>query len=558
MNRQIDIEERFAQLAREVGSRPELAQIVLQQADELFRAQPAPRLLGRVPVGWRWASACAAASLIGVSIWLFWTPRPLSAQILTALARVETVHVTGSTNRIVRKWPLEDPAGARADGTELVPLEAWYWTDGHGVARSYERQGPVTLTRTGGEQREYQKDVDLLYVRQGGYSKDRVQQISRLAEYLEALERPGMIKRNLGTRKEGDSVLAGLELRHRGRVQTVWWNAETFLPVRMSELGTTGEGKTVESHLAFTYNQPVPAQVASYQAPKARQVRYGGSDKASLAWRQHVEEIERRLAEQPLAGRVEVLPRKNGRLFSISWTLATPDGKYVVTPLCGRAEDLSTLADFIRLRVATGGPGRYLASWRVPEELRELTLRHDVVYEATVPWQEWIQVVLGHFGLEYVDVAGTQTVWVARHDEHSHKPTGPVSPPVPYIVEGGIEKRGYVKPGVGMRLAPVTLETLFHDFNERQAMDFDGDSIIIEDQTGLPRPPAFDKEVHGTWEDYWKNVVEPKYPMATDSPYFRGPESLDMARKWYHDQFGIAFTEETRPTTVHVVRRKQP
>ena len=149
-------------------------------------------------------------------------------------------------------------------------------------------------------------------------------------------------------------------------------------------------------------------------------------------------------------------------------------------------------------------------------------------------------------------------MWVAHHDAHSDKPAGAVSPPVPYIVEGGIEKKGYVKCGVGMRLAPVTLETLFNDFNTLQAKDFRGDSIIIEDQTGLPRPPAFDKKVHGTREDYWKNVVEPNYVMATDSPFFRHEGSVEMAKKWYRDEFGITFTEESRPRTIHVVRRKKP
>jgi hypothetical protein len=29
-----------------------------------------------------------------------------------------------------------------------------------------------------------------------------------------------------------------------------------------------------------------------------------------------------------------------------------------------------------------------------------------------------------------------------------------------------------------------------------------------------------------------------------------------MARQWYAKEFGITFTEETRPITIHVVRRK--
>lgn len=559
MNQAIDLDERFAQLAHEVGTRADLARVVLQRADqEELMPAPAPRTFTSLPLAWRWAVAAAAAVLIAAWVWPAWTSRPLSAQILGALERVKTVHVTGSTNRVVRKWPLEDPAQAAADAAAPVPVEAWYWTDAQGIAHSYEQAGPVTRIRAGGEMREYQQDVDLLYVFENGYAKDRVREFYLLKDYVTALERPGMVKRDLGTRREGDKRLRGLELRHGGRVRTIWWDADTFLPLRITESFRADDGKTTESHLAFGYNEPVPGSVATYQPPEAKHVRYDGSDKANLAWRRHVEEIGRRFNEQPPQQRVVVVPRDGGRLFSNSWTLATPDGKWIVTPLCGSAECFSTVRDAIRFQVATGGAERRLASWRVPEELGKLTMRHDVVYEAGVPWQEWLPVALGQFGLEYVDVEGTQTVWVAHHDGQWNPPAEPVKPPMPYIVEGGVEKRGYVEPGVGMRLSPVTLATLFRDFNEQQAMDFDGDSIVIEDQTGLPRPPAFDKNIHGTWAEYWKNVVAGNYPTATDSPYFRGPESLEMAREWYRDQFGITFTVEKRPTTIHVVRRKQP
>ena len=126
---------------------------------------------------------------------------------------------TGTTNRVVRHWPLEDPAGAQPAGP--VPFEAWYWTDEHGVPRSYERQGPITRTRAGGESLEYQQDVDLLYLNEGGYAKDRVREFAQLAEYLIALDRPGLVKRSLGTRTEGGVTLRGLEIRRGPRVRTV-------------------------------------------------------------------------------------------------------------------------------------------------------------------------------------------------------------------------------------------------------------------------------------------------------------------------------------------------
>jgi hypothetical protein len=561
MNSPTDIEERFAILASEVTARPGFARAVLERANkEPLHGQPAASLLAVVRSAWRWAGVLAAALLIAVAAWLASQPRSLSAQMLAALAGVGTVHVTGTTGRIVRAWPLEGPAAAKADSPALAPFDAWYWTDEHGMPRSYERQGPITVIRRGGALREYQRDADLLYISEGGFVKDRVQRFARLADYLAALERPGLVKRNLGTRREGGVTLAGTEVRQGDRVQTIWWNAATMLPVRASE-SESRDGHSLESRFAITYNEPVPAEVAHYEPPKAAKVRHGGSgsEKAPLAWREHVAEIGRRLNERPDAVRVEVLPREGGRRFATSWTLPTPDGRYKVTPLCGRVDDLSTLADFLRLHVAIDGdPQRRLATWRVPKEFCDLVYRHDVVYRSEAEWPEWVQAALLHFGLEFADVEETRTFWIARHDARSGKPTGPVSPPVPYIVEGGIEKKGSVECGVGMRLVPVTLETLFADFNTLQARDMKGESVIIEDQTGLARPPKFDPKRHGTWEAYFKSIVEPKYPMATDSPYFLGEGSLEMARKWYREEFGITFSEETRPITVHVVRRKEP
>ena len=49
-----------------------------------------------------------------------------------------------------------------------------------------------------------------------------------------------------------------------------------------------------------------------------------------------------------------------------------------------------------------------------------------------------------------------------------------------------------------------------------------------------------------------------KYFVATDSPWFRGDEeSFRMGRQWYAKEFGVTFKEETRPMTIHVVRRRQ-
>ena len=89
------------------------------------------------------------------------------------------------------------------------------------------------------------------------------------------------------------------------------------------------------------------------------------------------------------------------------------------------------------------------------------------------------------------------------------------------------------------------------------SQDLAADKPWIIDATGLPAPPKYDKSAHGTAAEYRKNVIEPKFLVATDAPYFVGVESLEMAKTWYEKEFGITFHEEHRPVTVHVVREKQ-
>lgn len=129
-------------------------------------------------------------------------------------------------------------------------------------------------------------------------------------------------------------------------------------------------------------------------------------------------------------------------------------------------------------------------------------LCHDLVHENGVTWQEWFRVALEHHGLEFTTVTEPRRTWVARHDGRNRKAWQHVQPPVPYIVEGGIEKKGLVKPGVGQRLRPVTLQLLFRDFVRNQAIDLHGDSIVIDDQTGLPH-------LRFTWTSLIDNPVLP-------------------------------------------------
>ena len=96
---------------------------------------------------------------------------------------------------------------------------------------------------------------------------------------------------------------------------------------------------------------------------------------------------------------------------------------------------------------------------------------------------------------------------------------------------------------------------LFHDFHWMQNNDYRADHPIIVDQTGLPRPPEWNRDQYSTFQEFKHAVDYDQYYVASDSPWFVGDESLQMARDWYQNELGVTFQEEEREVTTHVIRR---
>lgn len=548
------IEERLDRLGRELGSHPELTSRVMEAIAPC--PQPSPtRHMGRHRRLGRRNLLGFITAAAAVALFVAWPSQPttLYARALAALAKADHVHVEGWTTHIVRNWPLEDLQPG--DAEEKHAIDAWYWQQEDGTPRSYEKFGPVTRVREGKTLKEYQEDVDLMYVAEGS-RKDYAERFATLASYLRLLEREGMQKQKLEERAEEGRVVRGVKVVHAGRVEEYWFDIVTDLPVRFSLTEALPDGTESGTELRFSYDEPVPPLVADYQPPATNNIRYGhGHENVQLAWRRHVQKIGAQLQERPMHQSMMILPREDDAAFAHQWELKTQDASHWVIPLDLDQHFPLTLENFIRLRVAYAGGEWAYHLWRVPQALHEMEFRRsDLVYKEGTPWQDWVQFVLSEYGLEYVDVVEERTVWIARHDGRQLTPWQDVSPPVPYLIEGGIEQKGLVRPGVGHRLTPVTLKTLFADFNLLQNDGLTADHPVIIDQTGLPQPPEWDKSRFPDGRDFHEKVVK-NYLVAADSPWFVGPESRAMARQWYEEEFGITFEEQKRPMTIHVVQR---
>jgi hypothetical protein len=68
--------------------------------------------------------------------------------------------------------------------------------------------------------------------------------------------------------------------------------------------------------------------------------------------------------------------------------------------------------------------------------------------------------------------------------------------------------------------------------------------IMIIDETGLPSMPE-------------PGQSEKTVAVSSANPFWKGQESIDMAKNWFQAQFGITFIEETRVMTLYEVQKKQ-
>ena len=109
MNRSIDIERRFHELAKEIRSEPGFTEAVLLRADRVVLADESqPGVLRRNSGG---GTVGDGDCCRGLAQRISAGPHAPAAlrRHPGGVARVETVHIAGWTSQVVRKWPLEQP-----------------------------------------------------------------------------------------------------------------------------------------------------------------------------------------------------------------------------------------------------------------------------------------------------------------------------------------------------------------------------------------------------------------------------------------------------------------
>jgi hypothetical protein len=234
-------------------------------------------------------------------------------------------------------------------------------------------------------------------------------------------------------------------------------------------------------------------------------------------WERHLGELTEHYKTHPLPEPMEILKHTKAEEYGVRQTEMPGIPGYYVARLSGK------LKDYARFYNYPESVGRV----RVQEDIAAIVLDHDLICRKGTPEAQITPFVLSRFGLAVVEVNGPHKVWIARYDGRRLKDYREVHAPVPFDPTAAVK--------TGMMSASSSrgfdLSFLFQQFMSWQNRDGQAAGPLIIDQTGLTEK------------------------VSTESPQWDGPRARELARQWFHEQFGVTFTEETRIMKTYVVQR---
>jgi len=543
MNSKETIEEKLEKLAQAINPDEKLVESVMSRIDATSSTDRTGTEYIRRIIIKHSLTKIAVAAVIAVAVWVsidyfFGSDNGTSkiyAAMIEALHNVNTVHVSGWTTRIHPHDMaiLDKPS----DTSNRYPIEIWEWFTQDGAHRMFERQGPITSWYDGDLRYEYQADKDTLYIdthKLPSLLSDRFQSFSRDIEPLITWRGDKMTIRVDSIAFLTDRIIdgrkaQGFRLDRDDQRKEIWSDDEKKLMLEINSYAYDDDQWKQWRHGVYEYDLDVPAYIRAYTPPDTEHVEYNSDiDPRFERYHKRLRDIAAYYEEHPLPETMELLPRVGvetidawyspGRLSGI-----TDKTGYWVFPI------QSSLADFVRSRITPYG------SLRVPEDLQKIQLNYDLITKNDKRW-EWADFVLDALGLEIVEVNEPCKVWIAHYDGRPLKPWQKVKAPV---ARGNAR---HTEPGMDWSSNPQTMKDLFESFAYYQNYDLNANGIIIIDDTGLPSEP-----IEGRSDE--------SVALSSVSPYWRGDESIEIARKWFKEQFGVTFTEEIRPMVVYIVRK---
>ena len=436
------------------------------------------------------------------------------------------LHIVGWTDR---SSPGAEGSRDPASGDAVHhPHERWDWVDEAGKRRSYERIGSVVQWDDGEQRYDYDEDQGRVTVYVSTLTDvDTMDEFPGFEEEMRKADERGVAATGLGEKTVQGYRARGLALRRdEKRREEYWFQMATDLPVAYSRWDWE-EGRWVLTwEIAVEHSRRVPTEIVGFRAPASAEVSLTfGVDPRFDRWRLHLKELGKRYEGRPLPEPMDLVPRDTQERIEAYTRVQLPGIRgYSVWPVTG------SLVAYMR-------SWRPVGSLRLPEELRDIQLNHDLIVRGDSSRQDRQAFVLDSIGLEVTEVTEDRVVWVARYDGRPLKPWHEVTAPVPTFV------REPIRLGMAIGQGAFSARDLFGDLTYYQDLDLGAEGPIVVDETGLPQ--TVDRDDAGRLG-----------ASSAESPYWGGEGAVELAREWFEEEFGITFIEDVRPMTLHVLRAR--
>jgi len=242
-----------------------------------------------------------------------------------------------------------------------------------------------------------------------------------------------------------------------------------------------------------------------------------------------LQEISDYYQTHPLPENMELLERPDGQavyLVGVSNTIPNHE-QYKVQPINYAVSNMVSV-----LRYFNGIHPYDIVPVRIEDDAAEQKLSADLIYKDGATHKERAQFVLSLSGMELVTEDGpSRKVLVAKYDGRKLKDPQQIKTPF------GYDSLNKLKPGTTASSAHpgFGMDHLLDDLARQQNRNIedDGKKLVIIDETGL------------------------EGPVSGVTAFWTGDKGFELAKKWFKDNFGVTFSEETRTLKTYVIRKKQ-
>lgn len=472
------------------------------------------------------AAVIVLVAILGLSLLSNSTGSRVYAATIKALENVSTIHISGWTTKVIpgHSTSLDE----KLETSKQYAIEIWEWLDENGEHWKYSKEGPITTWEDSERRYEYQSHYDRLYIGKASASESFSEKFESIVSSLETLKERGFKITELETRLINGRNAKGFKTERNSKRVDFWIDMETNLMLEHNTYSLENGDWVQWRHGLIAYDQQIPDDILAYVPPQTENIHYDWDIAPRFEkWRLHLRKIAAYYEKHPMPETMELLPRESNEQFDA----------YSPGRLLGKANANGYWVLSIQSPLGWFLRGRINGSLRVPSELRNIELNHDLITHNKFSSRQRVDFVLDSLGLEIIEITKDRKVWVANWNGQTLKPWRDVKAPVPN--PNNIPTHA----GMASTWGGSSMKDLFHGFTYWQDYNLKADKIIIIDETGIR-------------SEFHPDETPSDVAVSGESPFWGGEQSIEIARRWFKEEFGVTFIEEIRPMTIYVIQSK--